>query len=141
MKKVVLVAILLVTLFCSTRIHATTDQGILTITKLSTTATQYQTNCYFLIQISMNLSWTNSQSLYRISTNNFWLLITTPNVQVTNASDSIYKNPNNLIRSFNIFPNVPVNLILGFGPTCLPTVSTARLIYLDSRFNFTFTLP
>src|SRR5712692_8469672 len=128
MKKTILVGILLlVIVFSATRIHATTDLGILSVTKLSTSATQYAPNCYFPIQISMNLTWTNSQSIYRISVNNFWLLITTPNVQVSNSSDSSYKNPNNLIRAFNIFPNIPVNLVLGFAPTCLPSVGIARL--------------
>lgn len=140
-KKIIIVGILLLTLFSATSIHATTDTGLLSITKISTSATQYQPNCYFPIQISMNLTWTGSKSLYRINTNNFWLLITTPNVQVSNSSDSSYKNPNNLIKSFNMFPNIPVNLILGFAPTCLPSVGIARLIYLDNRFNFTFTLP
>ena len=59
----------------------------------------------------------------------------------TNSSASSYTNPNNLIKGFNLFPNIPVNLILGFQPTCLPSVGVARLVYLDNTYNFTFGLP
>src|SRR5213593_1942604 len=96
--------------------------------------------CYFPIQLSLNLTWTGTSSIYRIVTNNFWLVVTSPNVQVTNSSDSSYKNPNNQIKTFNLFPNIPVNDTLGFGPTCLPTGGHARVVYLDNKYNFTFTL-
>lgn len=115
--------------------------GTLFITKISTSATPIGGNCYFPIQISMNLTWTDSNTIYRVNTNNFWLIVTTPNVVVTNSSASSYKNPNNQIKGFVMFPNIPVSLILGFAPTCLPSVGVARLMYLDSKFNFTFTLP
>src|SRR5712664_2495504 len=99
MKKIIIASlILLLVLFTATRISATGDAGILSITKLSTSATQYTTNCYFPIQISTNITWTGSNSFYRINLNDFWLVVTTPNVQVTNSSASSYKNPNNQIR-------------------------------------------
>jgi hypothetical protein len=104
-------------------------------------ATPLGGGCYFPIQVSVNMTWTGPTKIYRIVTNNFWLLITTPNVQITNSSASSYQNPNNLVRSFNLFPNIPVNMTLGFGPTCLPSVGVARLVYLDSLYNFTFALP
>ena len=118
------------------------SSGVLLMSKVSTSATPLGGGCYFPIQISMNISWTGEPArLYRIQTNNFWLLITTPNIVVTNSSASSYTNPNNLVKQFNLFPNIPVNLILGFQPTCLPSVGVARLVYLDNTYNFTFNLP
>ena len=133
-------SLILVPLFIHAAISPTST-GVLLMNKLSTTATPLGGGCYFPIQISMNLTWTDPSKLYRIQTNNFWLLITTPNIVVTNSSASSYTNPNNLVKQFNLFPNIPVNLILGFQPTCLPSVGVARLVYLDNTYNFTFNLP
>jgi len=140
-----LVPVLLGLVLFTSMIHAATSpasSGVLLMNKLSTSATPIGGGCYFPIQISMNLTWTGDPArLYRIQTNNFWLLITTPNIVVTNSSASSYTNPNNLVKGFNLFPNIPVNLILGFQPTCLPSVGVARLVYLDNTYNFTFNLP
>jgi hypothetical protein len=113
--------------------------GTLSMTKLSTTASQTSPGCYSGY-VSMNMTWTNSNATYPISVQAFFVVIAISNQIVGNQTSTSYVSPSNTITQLLLFPNLPVTLRVSFQKVCA-TPSSLRLIYVDSNFFFTFGLP
>jgi hypothetical protein len=94
------------------------------------------------IKITLNVTWTQSNSTYTVVLSNFYLVITQNNIVISNSTNvNQNQNPTNKISSVTLFPAIPVILIVSFKPVCLTAGSISRLIYIDGTFNFVYSLP
>jgi len=162
---VALLIILALAVIVPTQIHGTNtgsqpvSNGTLSIVKLKTNATGLSAcilnvstptgaivktvgTLFGNIRIIFNMTWTNSNQTYGVALGSFNLLVTQKNIVVSNSTNfSQDEFPTNTVTNVVMFPNIPVILILSFGPVCVTPGALARIIYLDGNFNFVFNLP
>jgi hypothetical protein len=79
---------------------------------------------------------------YPIALNAFTLAVTQPNQVISNSTNTNQEElPTNQVQGFNLYPNLPVILILSFAPVCVTSGSVSRLVYFDNQFSASFNLP
>jgi hypothetical protein len=88
----------------------------------------------------MTLTGTNiTQS---ITLNSFTLTVTQPNQIISNSTSTAQKEyPSNLVGGFDLYPNIPIIVILSFAPVCVTGNSVSRVNYYDGQNSFIFNLP